>query len=122
MDRSLTAPGQFDYDYVNDILFFKVKERNYSYSMELENLVIDFDEENYVVGIQFFNASTIFGISKNYLKDLKHFQFTATIKNNILRFVLDFKIISRNRVIQHRPIIFQPVGNNIPNSQLTCTV
>ena len=33
-NRHLTGEGEMDYDYLNDILFFKVKEREYDRSLE----------------------------------------------------------------------------------------
>ena len=32
--RHLEAEGEMDYDYVNDVLFFKIKNREYSFSIE----------------------------------------------------------------------------------------
>ena len=56
-NRHLTGEGEMDYDYINDILFFKVKNREYDRSLEFENLVIDIDSENFIIGIQIFDAS-----------------------------------------------------------------
>ena len=52
-----------NYDYDNDILFFKVKDREYDHSVELEDLVLDVDSEGNVSGIQIFGASKMLGPS-----------------------------------------------------------
>ncbi len=43
--RHLEAKGKMDYDYANDILFFKLKDREYAFSIEFHNIVIDIDKE-----------------------------------------------------------------------------
>ena len=42
--KHLEAEGEMDYDFANDILFFKVKDRDYNFSLEFQNMVIDIDE------------------------------------------------------------------------------
>ena len=64
MKRNLEGEGQADYDYAHDILFFKTKEREYVRSIEINNMVIDIDKENFLVGIQILEASRFFGIGK----------------------------------------------------------
>ena len=44
--------GEYDYDYRNDILLFKIKDRNYLKSLEFENLVIDFDDKGFITGLR----------------------------------------------------------------------
>ena len=41
--KHLEAEGEMSYDYANDILFFKVKNREYNSSIEFQNMVIDAD-------------------------------------------------------------------------------
>ena len=122
MDKNLNAPGQFDYDSLNDILFFKVKEREYEKSIELGDLVIDFDNEEFVVGLQIFNASTFMGLPKGILMNLKGFQLQSQIKNQILTLRLTFVTIIRNKVTEYKPIIYQEIKDNIPNSELICSL
>lgn len=49
--KDLKTKGEFDYDYVHDILFFKCKDRQHERSIELDNVVIDIDEEGFIVGL-----------------------------------------------------------------------
>jgi uncharacterized protein YuzE len=55
--RHLEFEGEMDYDPVNDILFLKIKDREYDFSIEFQNMVIDIDKKKFVVGIQIFEAS-----------------------------------------------------------------
>ena len=73
--KELKKEGESDYDYLNDILFFKAKEREYSRSVELDNIVVDVDEEDFIVGAQIFEASKFLGIAKDALKNLSKGKF-----------------------------------------------
>ncbi|MEK6873560.1 MAG: DUF2283 domain-containing protein [Nanoarchaeota archaeon] len=122
MERNLNKSGEYDYDLKNDILFFKVKDREYAYSIELGNLIVDFDEEDFVVGLQIFDASTTFSIEKKNLREIKGFQFKSKILNGLLTLNLGFSSITRNATTKHQPIIYERIRENIPNSELICTV
>lgn len=120
--RHLEGKGEFDYDYVNDILFFKVKNRNYKRSVELDRFAVDVDEENYIVGIQIFDASELFGLKKEQLRNIRRWRFQASIDENRLEFKLIFQTVFRNRIIEPRPIIIEELDEPLPNSKVVCTV
>ena len=65
--KQLHEKGIVDYDYKNDILFFKVKDRYYERSIDFGDFILDLDKEGYIVGIQLFDASKIFSIDKDAL-------------------------------------------------------
>jgi len=105
--KHLEAEGEMDYDYVNDILFFKVKDREYSFSIEFQNMVIDVDEEKFVVGIQIFNASKFLRISKINLREIPKWQFKAKIEEGFIELRLNYQLRIRNKIIDKNPIIIQ---------------
>ena len=70
--QKMREPAKFIYDYKEDILLFRITGRNYSKSVELQNLVADIDEEGFVTGIRIFDASKVFGVDKNSLKNLPY--------------------------------------------------
>ena len=121
-EKVLNKIGEFDYDFKNDILLFKVKEREYSHSVELHNLIIDFDEENFIVAIQIIGASGVFQLSKEQLKGIKNFMMKCKINDGLIQINLEFNMTVRNKPVQYKPIIFQEIGKNIPNSMVTCEV
>jgi len=88
-----------DYDYVNDILFFKVKGREYYFSLEFQSMVIDLDKEKFIVGMQIFDASEFLGISKINLREIPKWQFKARIKQNVIELRLFYQLKIRNKVI-----------------------
>lgn len=120
--RNLVGKGECDYDYVNDILFFKVKDRNYDRSIELDRFVVDIDEENFITGIQIFDASELFGLTREQLRNVSKWQFQASIDENRLEIRLIFQTIFRNKIIEPRPIIIEELSEPLPNSKVVCTV
>lgn len=123
MERKfLNKPGEFDYDFKNDILLFKVKEREYSHSIELNRLIIDFDEEDFIVAIQVIGASDVFNLSKDQLKGIKGFQMKCGIEGGVIQISIGFNMMLRNKSVEYNPIIFERIEGNIPDSQVLCQI
>ena len=119
--RHLEGKGEMDYDYVNDILFFKVKDREYDFSIEFQNMIIDIDKEKFIVGIQIFDASKFLKMQKINLREIPKWQFKAKIENNMIEIRLDYKIELRNKIIEKNPIIIQENKSENLSSQMVCT-
>ena len=119
-NRNLEKEGECDYDYLNDILFFKVKDREYAKSIELDNIVVDVDEEEFVVGAQIFNPSELFSLPKETLRNVRKWQFQASVDQNRLELKLVFQTMFRNKIIEPRPVIIEPLKQPLPNSRITC--
>jgi uncharacterized protein YuzE len=120
--RILEGKGEMNYDYLNDILFFKVKDREYDFSLEFQNMVIDIDKERFIVGIQMFDASEFLGISKINLREIPKWQFKAKINNGIIELRLFYQIEIRNRIIEKNPIIIQENTAGLPSPQMVMTI
>ena len=120
--RHLEAKGEMDYDYVNDILFFKVQDREYSFSIEFQNMIIDVDEEMFIVGIQIFDASQFLDLSKLNLREIPKWQFKAKIDDNIIEFRLNYQLRIRNQIFEKNPIIIQENKSGLPSPQLVKTI
>lgn len=121
-ERHLEAEGQMDYDYVNDILFFKIKEREYDFSLEFQNMVIDVDKEQFIVGIQIFDASEFLSISKQHLRNIPKWQFKSRIDNGVIEVRLFYEINIRNKVVTGNPIIVQENKSQLPSPQKVMSV
>ena len=120
--KCLEAEGEMDYDYLNDILFFKVKNREYSFSAEFQNMVIDIDEEKFVVGIQIFEASKFLGMPKLHLREIPKWQFKAKIEGEIIELRLNYEVQIRNKIFEKNPIIIQENKSGLPSPQMVCTI
>ncbi len=112
-ERELIGKGEMDYDYVNDILFFKIKGREYDRSIEFENMVIDIDKEDFIVGIQLFDASRFLGVTKSNLK-INKWQFKAKITEDSIELRLFCEVSIRNRIRELSPIIVQQNTEGLP--------
>jgi uncharacterized protein YuzE len=121
-NKILEKSGSFDYDYSNDILFFKVNEREYSHSIELLDYVIDIDTEGFVSGLQIFNSSSYFNMTKDSLRDVKNWSLRASVKDGILEVKLVFNSVVRNKIVEKSPILIQKMEEQIPNSQVICEI
>ena len=119
--KILTEKGEMDYDYKQDILFFKTKSREYVKSIELNNIVIDIDSENFITGIQIFEASKFLGLDKKDLMKIPTWSFTADVGEGKIEIRLVFQIQVRNKIIEKNPIIIQTLKEQLPSSELTCT-
>ncbi|MFH1834584.1 MAG: DUF2283 domain-containing protein [Methanobacteriota archaeon] len=120
MTRHLKGKGEADYDEVHDILFFKTKERDYDRSIELYNLVVDIDTENFLTGIQIFEASKFLRIPKTALRKIPRWDFCANVDKNTIEVRLKFQTMWRNKVIEKNPIIVESIGENLPDSEMVC--
>ncbi|MBU0907213.1 MAG: DUF2283 domain-containing protein [Nanoarchaeota archaeon] len=122
-ERTLEAEGEMDYDYVNDILLFKVKDREYDFSIEFQNMVVDVDNEQFIVGIQIFDASKFLKIGKEHLRKITKWQFKAKLKENEFRIDLYYQVVVRNRTVNNNiyPIIVQQ-DMGLPSPQMVKTV
>ncbi|MBL7160701.1 MAG: DUF2283 domain-containing protein [Candidatus Aenigmarchaeota archaeon] len=121
--RELKGNGEFDYDFVHDILFFKVKNRVYEKSIEINNMIIDIDSDKFIAGIQIFDASEYFNIPKKFLSIATSWKFQATtdkISESEIRVEirLFFEIKIRNKIVQPNPIIVQNVETSLPDSRM----
>jgi len=120
--KELNAEGEFDYDYRNDVLFFKVKNREYSHSMEISSYIIDIDVEDFVVGLQIFDASKFLNTSKDSLRQIKNWKLQANTKGNMIEVRIIFNTLIRNKIIEKQPIITYSTNENFPDSKMVCTI
>ena len=120
--RHLEAKGEMDYDYVNDVLFFKIKDREYDFSVEFQNMVIDIDEEKFIVGIQIFEASNFLRMSKVNLREIPNWRFNAKLENNTIEIRLDYQLKIRNKTFEKNPIIIQENKSESLRPQMVSTI
>ncbi len=118
--KHLEEKGLLDYDLKNDILSFKVKNKEYKKSIEAENIVIDLDEAGYIIGVQIFEASKFLNLEKKDLMKIPNCQLKASLNAKTIELRLTFQIKVSNKIIEKNPIIMQSVEESLPNSELIC--
>ena len=119
--KRLQGKGEVDYDYKHDILFFKTTEREYVKSLEFDNITVDIDKEDFLVGIQIFEASKFLNLDKKVLLSIPKWRFDANVYDgNKIDIRLVFRIKVRNKIVEKNPIILQSIDEKLPNSSLVC--
>ncbi len=109
------------YDIQNDLLHFKIKEREYDFSLEFENFVMDVDTQGFITGISIFDATKIFSADKNLLKNIHKIEFQAEIKRGILSVLLRFISTMRNKEFQYVQNILMDVEKiHLSDSVVDC--
>ena len=121
--------GEYTYDYRNDILLFKIKNREYTMSIEFENLVVDIDKEGFITGLRIFDASQLFKLSKIALNKVRSFEFNTKVetgakKEKVITIQLRFVPMLRNKpmIKQGQDIVRESFSSQIKNSEVLCTV
>ena len=112
--------GEMDYDYIHDILFFKVREREYKKSIELEDIVLDVDSEGFVTGIQIFDATKIFNLEKESLRNIKKWEFKIRTEGKVVFVQLTFDIMKRNKLIERGQNLVRESSSFQVNSEVLC--
>ena len=113
--------GEMNYDYSNDILFFKVKDRIYDRSIELEDIVLDIDNEGYITGIQIFGASKMFSVDKNTLRNVQKWEFKVRIEGRIISVQLMFEMLRRNILVERGQNLVRELSSSLlTNSEVMC--
>ncbi|MBI2654859.1 DUF2283 domain-containing protein [Candidatus Woesearchaeota archaeon] len=116
--------GEYTYDFRNDVLLFKIKDRDYAMSIEFENLIVDIDTKGYITGLRLFDASQLFKLSKLALNSVKNFEFNTKVEDKVITIQLRFTSVLRNKpVISHgQDIVRETSDSHIRNSEVLCTV
>lgn len=112
--------GEADYDYKYDILFLGAVSRKYERSIELDNVVIDFNSKKEVIGMQIFEASKFLQLRKKDLLKIPHWQFTVIIKNGTIEVCILLKVEVRNKLIEKSTKINQKLAEKLPESEILC--
>jgi len=110
--------GEVDYDYLHDIIFFKVKDRGYQKSIEFEDIILDIDKDGFVTGIQIFDASNLFKLSREELRSIKKWAFEIKVENNVINIQLIFSVINRNKIIERGQNIIRKSPSLLKNSEV----
>lgn len=120
--KTLNVRGELDYDFKNDMLFFKAKNREYAKSIESGNIVFDMDSEGYISGMQIMEASKFLELDKKELLKIPKWKLSAAISGNRIIVRLDFKVMQRNMEIEKSPIIVHFLPESYPDSELVCGI
>lgn len=113
MNRALKS-NKYDYDFQNDTILFYGENHNYKSSIDLDGIVIDFDEENYLMGVEILDASNRLSISKYDLRNIRYFDMTIEVIKESIHVTIDIKISKRNKSVAHTLEAITTNSTNIP--------
>jgi len=115
--------GEYSYDFKEDILFFKIRNRDYKMSLDFDNIVIDVDKEGFITGLRVFDASKVFRLPKVALNSIKEFEFNTKVSGKVITVQLRFMSMLRNkRIIQQGQDFVRDADTNIKDSEVKCTI
>lgn len=114
--------GEMDYDYANDILFFKIKDREYDHSIELNDIVLDVDASGIITGIQIFGASDIFHIEKEALQNIKKWEFSIQTEGKVISIQLMFEMLRRNKIVERGQNLIRETSSPLRDAEVMCAV
>ena len=98
-DRVLNGKLECIYDFTYDILTFHIKNRDYKMSVEVQNFIIDIDTEDFVIGVRVIDASKVFGLKKDILRNIVQSDFQSVVKDNVITVRLTIVGTIRNKII-----------------------
>ena len=124
-DMNTIGKGESSYDAENDILIFKIKNRDYFKSIEFDddNLTVEIDHDGVIMGFSFFDASQTLGLNKSVINTIKQFSFVAKVDGKKLFIRLKFEAYKnpKSLVNYSQDFIREITDLNIINSNVECS-
>ncbi|WP_292459846.1 DUF2283 domain-containing protein [Methanothermococcus sp.] len=88
-----------DYDFENDDLFIYKKGAKSKETLDLDDVLLDFDNEG-IVGIEILDASKMFKVDKyDLLKNLIKFEAVIKITKDVIKLNMKLEVLKRNKGI-----------------------
>ena len=114
--------GEMDYDEEHDILFLKVKGREYDHSLELEDIVLDVDKEGLVTGIQIFDASGVLNVESSALKSIRSWEFKIRTEGKLVFVQVTLEILRGDRVVERGQNMVRETSSTLTESEVQCAM
>ncbi len=118
--NSTVGRGKYSYDLESDLLIFKIEDIPYIKSLEYENLLIDLGPRGTLSGIRIFDASTIFGVLKQSLVDVKNFELTVKITADGISVIIKFSVKRYHKTCE-QTFITQELARGMQESEMVYT-
>ena len=91
--------SNYDYDLQNDSIFFYSDGHKYKESIDADGIILDFSEDDNIMGIEILGASEKFNVSKSDLLNIKHFNAKIEISKENIEVAMKVEIYKRNGLI-----------------------
>lgn len=109
---------KFDYDYENDNLFIYDSKSKSKASIELDNIIIDYNTKKEISAIELINATnffkeiTKFELTKDKIKEITLCKIETITKNNF--YIINLELTFKNKEQIATPIIIPTVNEPSP--------
>ena len=116
--------GEYSYDYKNDIMIFRIRNRDYLKSIDFDNFIADVDKEGFITGMRIFDASQIFKLRKLVLKNVRYFEFNSKVEENVVTLQMRFQSFLRNKPVinQGHDFVREAVDSKLENKEAVATI
>lgn len=91
--------SKYDYDFENNSLFFYGTDKNYKYSIDLDGIILDISEDDFVMTIEILDVSKKFKISKNERPNINNFSAEIEISKETIKISMKLGLNKRNGLI-----------------------
>ena len=91
--------NKYDYDIQNDSILFYSEDKQYKSSIDLDGIILDISEDNYIMSIEILDASEKFNVSKLDIRNIKHLDATIVISKECIKVFLKMEMSKRNKLI-----------------------
>lgn len=89
--------GKIDYDHLNDSIFLFAESEEYKISKMIgNNIIIDFNKDGQVTGLEVLSASKVFRMSKEALRNLKNVKLRLEVTEESVTMHLIMTSLVRN--------------------------
>ncbi|RLJ01431.1 MAG: hypothetical protein DRP11_04385 [Candidatus Aenigmatarchaeota archaeon] len=99
------------YDSELDVLSINGRRKTYT-TTQIGDIIIDFDRNLNVAGIEIMNPDKYLGITKKLLKQMKYARISAHIRNNILLIRIFMVFVIENKKVEKERSILLPLARN----------
>ena len=108
--------SKYDYDFENNSLFFYGTDKNYKYSIDLDGIILDISEDDFVMTIEILDVSKKFKISKNERPNINNFSAEIEISKETIKISMKLGLNKRNGLISRCMEAFGLNSMNLPVS------
>lgn len=95
----MTELSKIDYDLENDSVFIYGSGKQYKKSIDLDDIILDMSEDDYIMAIEILDASKKFNVLKMDLLNVKSFAADIEITEDTIKINMKINIIKRNNSI-----------------------
>lgn len=105
----------YDYDFLNDSIFFYKEGEKYRSSLEFNGIILDFSEDDNLMNLEMLDVSEKFKVSKIDILSLKQFNATIHIDKENIKINMTMEVLKRNQIFAKSMEALTINNMNIPS-------